>query len=373
MRAATVFHLGVKELRSLARDPVMLGLMVYAFTLAVYASATALPEALNKAPIAIVDEDRSPLSTRLVAAFYPPLFLEPELISAAEMDAQLDAGRATFAVSIPPDFQRDVLAGRQPEIQLNIDATRVGQAFTGAGYVQTIIDQEVRAFVQRYRSVAEPPVSLVLRARFNQTLDKGWFGAANEVVNSITLLSLVLTGAALIREREHGTIEHLLVMPVTPAEIMLSKVWSMGAVVLGAALLSLLLIVQGALEMPIRGSVPLFLIGAALHLFATTSLGIFLATLARSMPQFGLLLILVLLPMEMLSGGSTPRENMPDAVRFVMSAAPTTHFVSLSQSILFRGSGLSVVWPSFLALATIGTVLFAISLSRFRKALNAMA
>src|SRR5690606_16931887 len=179
-----------------------------------------------------------------------------------------------------------------------------------------------------------------------------------------TMLSIILTGAALIREREHGTIEHLLVMPVTPAQIMISKVWSMGLVVLVASGLSLILVVQGVLRVPIEGSIALFLAGAALHLFATTSMGIFMATLARTMPQFGLLLILTLLPLQMLSGGTTPRESMPPFVQDIMLAAPTTHFVSLGQAILYRGAGFNSVWPQFLGLLVIGLIFFIIALGR---------
>jgi ABC-2 type transport system permease protein len=162
-------------------------------------------------------------------------------------------------------------------------------------------------------------------------------------------------------------------MPVTPTEIMLAQVWSMGLVVLVAAAFSLTFIVRGALHVPIEGSVALFLTGAALHLFATTAMGIFMATLARSMPQFGMLLVLVLLPLQMLSGGNTPRESMPQFVQNVMLAAPTTHFVELGQAILFRGAGIDVVWRPFLWLAVIGSVLFALSLMRFRKTLSQMA
>jgi ABC-2 type transport system permease protein len=182
----------------------------------------------------------------------------------------------------------------------------------------------------------------------------------------------VLTGAALIREREHGTIEHLLVMPVTPLEIMVSKVLAMGLVVLAASAASLIVIVHGILSMPIQGSIALFLAGAAVNLFATTSLGIFLATVARSMPQFALLFILVALPLEMLSGGATPRESMPSLVQNIMLAAPTTHFIILAQNILFRGSGLDVVWPQFVALGAIGAALFGFALARFRETISEM-
>lgn len=372
-RLKNIFRLGRKELWSLARDPMMLLLIIYVFTVSVYTAATAMPETLHNAPIAIVDEDDSPLSARIVSAFYPPHFTSPVMISLNEMDQGMDSGKYTFVLNIPPDFQRDVFAGRTPEIQLNIDATRMSQAFTGNSYVQQIVMAEINEFVQRYRARSELPVDLALRARFNPTLERAWFGSLMEVINSVTMLSIILTGAALIREREHGTIEHLLVMPVTPGEIMVAKIWSMGLVVLVAAALSLTLMVRGLLHVPIEGSIVLFLCGAALCLFAMTSLGIYMATLARSMPQFGLLLMLTLMPLMMLSGGQTPRESMPELVQNVMLAAPTTHFVNLSQAILYRGAGLDVVWKPFLALAVIGTVLFVLALARFRKAINQMA
>lgn len=361
MRADNILNLGVKELRSLARDPIMLLLILFAFTVAVYSASTALPESLNKAPIAIIDEDQSPLSIRIVSAFQPPYFLPPTLMTGSEMDARMDAGLDTFALNIPPEFQRDVLAGRSPTVQLNVDATRISQAFNGSGYVQAIVNQEVQTFVQRYRDNTKLPVELAVRVRFNPELNEPWFGAVVELINNVTLLAIVLTGAALIRERERGTIEHLLVMPVTPLEIMTSKIWAMGLVVLAACGFSLIVVVQWQLAVPLQGSRLLFLCGAAVHLFASTSIGIFMGTFARSMPQFGLLLILVQLPLEMLSGGSTPRESMPEAVQFTMLAAPTTHFVMLAQGILFRGAGWDMVWPQILALTIIGTVFFFIA------------
>lgn len=370
MNIGNILQLGIKELRGLWRDPMMLLLVAYAFTFAVYSAATAQPETLSKAAIAIIDEDRSPLSARIIGAFYPPHFLRPVTINHAEMDARMDAGLDTFALDIPPNFQRDLLAGRQPTIQLNVDATRMSQAFTGSGYIQSIVSSEVMEFAQRYRSNLTLPVDLVIRARFNPTLNKSWFGAVVQVINQVTMLSIILTGAALIREREHGTIEHLLVMPVTPFEIMTGKIWAMAAVVLTACALSLAFVVQGFLAVPIEGSVPLFLVGAAMHLLATTSMGIFLGTLARSMPQFGLLLILVMVPLQMLSGGSTPRESMPELVQYVMLGAPTTHFVMLAQAILYRGAGFDVVWPQFLALGVIAAILFGLALIRFRKSIS---
>ena len=368
-----IYRLGIKELWSLARDPMMLFLIIFMFTGQIYIAATLMPETLNNVPIAFVDEDDSVLSNRIISAFYPPQFITPVLIPLSAVDPGLDAGEYTFVLDIPPDFQNDLIAGKSPAIQLNVDATRMTQAFTGSGYIQQVIFGEVSEFVQGYRISTEPKVSLALRMRYNPNLEQSWFGALSEIINGLTMLSIILAGAALIREREHGTIEHLLVMPVTPIEIMLSKIWSMGLVVIISAGISLTVVVQGLLKIPVQGSVLLFLCAAALCVVATTSMGIFMATVARSMPQFGMLSLLVLLPLELLSGGQTPRESMPEFVQKIMLAAPSTHFVAAGQGILFRGAGIEDVWINFLAMAVIAAVFFMIALNRFRKTISLMA
>ncbi len=368
---ANIFNLGVKELRSLYRDPVLMVFIVFAFSFMVYAAAQGMSQELNNASIAVVDEDQSPLSSRITNAFYKPYFKTPERIRLAEVDKAMDAGRYTFVLDIPPNFQRDVMAGKRPEIQVNVDATMMSQAFTGAGYIQNIINDEITGFLSDERGYNTESIKLVSRYKFNPTLNSIWFGGVMEISNMVTMLSIALTGAALIRERERGTLEHLMVMPLTPSEIMLSKVWAMGLVVLVAAGLSLRFVVQGVLEMPIAGSVPLYMLGTAIFLFSTTSLGIFLGTVARTMPQLGLLIILVFMPLQLLSGGSTPYESMPDIVQTMMLVAPTTHFVSIAQAILYRGAGFAVVWPSLLALVVIGMVFFFASLALFRKSLAA--
>lgn len=370
---SNIWRLGIKELWGLWRDPAMLVPIVFMFGFSVYSGGRSMPETLHKAPIAIVDEDASPLSNRIAAAFYPPQFVGPSMISLEQVDPGMDAGIYTFVLVIPPNFQRDVLAGRTPDLQLNVDATRMTQAFNGSGAIQQIVQGEVASFVQRYQGSTQLPVEINVRARFNQTLDKGWFGTMTQLINNITMVSILLCGAALIREREHGTIEHLLAMPVTPTEIMLSKVWSMGLVVLIAVAASLQLVVKGLVGVPVEGSAALFLLVTALHLFATTAMGIFMATMTRSMPQFALLMILILLPLQMLSGGSTPRESMPVIVQNIMLAAPTTHFTIAGQAILFRGAGLSVVWPQLLALLVIGALFFGVALRRFRRTISQMA
>ena len=363
-----IIQLGIKELRGLWRDPLLMALIVYSFTMSVYVTAKSTPDAINNAAIAIVDEDGSQLSKRVSDAFLPPLFAEPRYLTRPEVDEAMDKGRYTFIVIFPPNFQEKVLANNNPEVQVNVDATRMSQAFTGNGYIQQIIAKEVNDFVTETTGRnAVDTAEVLIRNRFNPNLIKAWEGAMNGLVNNVTMIALILTGAALIRERERGTLEHLLVMPVTPFEIMVSKVWSMSLVVLVATGLSLHFVVQAALKVPVAGSFWLFMTGVVINLFAVTSLGIFLACFARDMPQLGILMILVLLPMQMLSGGTTSQDNMPDLIRWFMQLSPTTHFVNFSKAILFRGAGFDIVWPIFLKMVLIGTLFFSVALKRFRR------
>lgn len=364
-----IYRLGLKELRSLAADKVLLALMVWAFSGAIYEAATGVSQELNHAAVAIVDADDSPLSRRIAAALYPPYFKKPEYIAFAQVDPALDQGRYSFVLVIPAHFQRDLAAGRQPELQLNVDATVMSQAFIGSSYISQIVQGEINVFLTgRREGVGSPPVQLVTRARFNPNLKGFWFGGVMEVINNLTMLTIILVGAAFIREREHGTLEHLLVMPLQPLEIMLAKIWANGLAVLCGASFALTVVIQGVLAVPIAGSVPLFLGAAAVYLFAAASIGIFLGTVARSMPQLGLLIILTILPLQLLSGGVTPRESMPVLVQDLMLLTPTTYFVRLAQAILYRGAGAEAVWADFLAMGAVGAVFFLLALRRLRRA-----
>lgn len=367
---SNILRLGFKELRSLWADKGLLVLMVWAFTGAIYSAAKGVSQELHNAPVAIVDEDRSPLSARLVGSLTPPYFKPAERIGFGAMDRLLDHGRVSFAVVIPANFQRDLVAGRRPVIQLNIDATIMSQAFIGAGYLQQIFVGEINEFLSGRRDASATPIRIVPRVRYNPNLTGFWFGGVMEVINLVNMLTIILVGAAFIREREHGTLEHLLAMPLTPVQIMLAKIWSNGLAVLVGTTISLHLVVKGVLAVPIAGSIPLFLCGAAIYLFSAGSIGIFLATVARSMPQFGLLFILTVIPLQMLSGGVTPRESMPELVQYLMLGAPTTYFVRLAQGILYRGAGLATVWPDFLAIVGIGAVFFTLALLRFRRSVT---
>jgi ABC-2 type transport system permease protein len=371
-RLTNIYRLGIKELFSLRYDAALVFLIVYAFTYSIYAVARQASTEVRHAAVAIVDEDGSPLSRRIRDALLPPRFLLPAALTVQEIDAAMDTGRYTFVIDIPPDFQTDVMRGRRPAIQLNVDATAMTQAGAGTGYIQSIIAHELTTFLGGPAATTTPPVALVVRAQFNPNLEVAPFMAVVQLINSITLIAMFLAGAALIREREHGTIEHLLVMPLTPTEIMLAKIWANGLVIVVATTLSLRLVVQWGLGLAIAGSMALFVAGVIIYLFAIASLSIFLATLARSMPQFALLAFPVFIVMNLLSGGNTPLDSMPPFLQTVMQGSPSTHFVSIAQAILYRGAGFDTVWPEFAATAVIGAVFFVGALRRFRKALTAM-
>lgn len=369
-RLSRTFRLGIKELYSLKADPVLVVLIIYTFTFAIYAVATGAKFEVENAAVAIVDEDRSMLSARLRDALLQPFFKPPELIDAEEIDALMDAGRFVFVVEIPPKFEQDVIAGHHPSVQIDVDATAMSQAGNGASYIQNIILQEVLATSPAANQAA--PVNLIVRAKFNPNLKSEWFTAIMQVINNITMLSVILTGAALIREREHGTIEHLLVMPVRPMEIMLAKIWANGSVIVAGALLSLMIIVERLLGVPVAGSIWLFFASAILYQFSVTSLGILIATVSTSMAQFGLIVMPILIIMNLLSGSTTPMESMPYWLQNVMQFSPSTHFVALSQAVLYRGAGVAIIWPQMLALAGIGAAFFGLAALRFRKSLLAV-
>ena len=370
MRLGAIYRLGLKELVSLRYDPVLVLLILYCFTLAIIAPARGVKIQLENASVAVVDEDRSPLTERLTAALQRPYFQPPVSIPATELDRALEAGRFTFVVDFPPRLHADAREGRQPAIQVNVDATAMAMAGAGARYLERVLAEEPLYHLRDEAPAPSPAVTAVTRLAFNPNGDSTWFLAVMQIVNMITLLGILLTGAALIREREHGTIEHLLVMPLTAAEIMLAKIWANGLVILVAASLSLVLVVKGVLGAPGVGSPGLVVLGLAVYLFALTALGILLATLARTMPQFGLLSIPVFLVMYMLSGANTPLDAMPEVLQRVMLISPTTHIVAYMQSLVFRGAGLDLVWHHLAATLGLGIIAFLLALARFRQTVS---
>ena len=363
-----IFRLVIKELRSIRADPTMLILVVYAFSISVNTVATgAVTEATNLS-VGIVDEDGSDLSRRIAEGLVPPTFQPPVQIQPREIDPKMDQGKLLFVVEIPPNFEADI---RRPTQDRDPDQCRRHRGGPGRQRRELSEDRDLQRdpvlHHRRGRSKAVP-INLVVRAAFNPNLKTSWFSAMTQVINQITLLTVILTGAALIREREQGTVEHLLVMPVVPPEIMLAKMFANGLVILVAAMLSLQFVVHCWIGSPIDGSLLLFLFGAAIYALVVAALGIMLGTLATTMGQFGLLAMPVLMVTQLLSGSSTPMESMPVWLQYVMQTiSPTPHFVAFAQAVLFRGADITLVWRPMVAMLVIGVVYFAVASSRFKR------
>jgi ABC-2 type transport system permease protein len=366
---SNVFRLGVKELSSLASDSILSFFIVYSFSFALYSEATGIKTEVANAPIAIVDSDRSVLSARIYDGLQQPYFRRPALIDRASVDSALDLGHYPFVLDIPPHFEADVLRGRNPLLQLNIDATAMTQAAVGGGYITSIVQRETANYLQSRGIDRELPVRSVTRTFFNPNLEGVWHNAVDALLQNLSMLTILLVGAAVIRERERGTIEHLLVMPVRPNEIAAAKIGANVLVVAVAGTLSLLIVVNRLLQVPIAGSLPLFVGGMAIYLFAIASLGMLLATIANSMPQFSLLAIPVFLTLNMLSGGPSPLEAMPEPLQVAVQISPAMHFVQFTLAVLSRGAGFNVVWPHLAALTGLGIIFLTLALSRFRSML----
>lgn len=368
-----IFQLGLKEMVSLWRDPVLLFLIAYSFTFSIYTPAKSAVMDVVNASIAVVDEDNSQAARAVREAFLPPLFLPAAQIDFKDINRDMDSGKYTFVVNIPPKFQSDLEKDTKPTVQIITDATAMSQAGRAPGYIQQIILDTIQPFWSgRGKANDMPLVQLDTRARFNPNMEQSWFVAINQLINNISVLAIFLTGAAVLREREHGNIEHLLVMPLHPYELMTAKIWANGLIVILAAVISLFAVVKGAIGVPVAGSVFLFVVGLCVYLFSVTALGIMLATLVRSMPQFGLLAFPVFIVMSLLSGGQTPLESMPIFLQKAMQFVPSTHFVSFSQAVLFRDATPAMVWPDLAKMFAIGCAYMVFTLSRFRKMLAAV-
>jgi ABC-2 type transport system permease protein len=366
---SNVFRLGLKEFGSLASDKVLAFFLVYSFSFAIYTQATGVNTEITNAPIAVVDSDRSALAARIRDGLLKPYFRRPALIDRGDVDRTMDRGIYSFVLDVPPHLEADVVNGRVPALQLNIDATAMTYAGIGGAYVESIVQQETKNYFKARGIEAQFPITPVTRALFNPNLEGLWFHAVMEVLEAVSMLAILLVGAAVIRERERGTIEHLLVMPVRASEIVAAKIWANGLVILVATGLSLILVVGTVLKVPIQGSIALFLGGTAVYLFAIASLGILLATIANTMPQFALMALPVFMILNMLSGGFSPLESMPQPLQVAIQASPAVHYVKFAQAVLYRAAGFDLVWRDIAVLTGLGAVFLSLALLRFRKML----
>jgi ABC-2 type transport system permease protein len=361
-----IYRLGLKELISFRYDYVLIVMVIYSFTVMVIVTAKGTGLQVRNSSVAYVDEDQSSLSTRIIEAIQPPFFQKPQAITFPEINQILDRAEYIFVIHIPTGFQKDLMSGKTPEVGIDVDATAIGHAKLGTTYLSRIINDEIQTYLHGAQKPLEPPVQVTTRVLYNQNRESSWFMGVVFLTHMITLLSLILPAAALIKEKERGTVEHLLVMPLVPLEITIAKVWASSFIVVAGAMFSLFFSIKWVIGAPIHGSTLLFFLGTIVFLYATTELGVFLATIAKNQPQAGLLSMPIIVPINLLSGGVTPLESMPRFLQVIMQFAPTTHYMEFCSRVLFRDAGIGVVWPQLLAMAAIGTVLFIGAMLRFR-------
>lgn len=361
----------LKEWRSLFGDGVLAVLLVVVFTVMVYQTANSGGTDLRNATVGVVDLDRSSLSREIIHALPQPYFAPAQIITREEVDARMDRGDFVFVLLFPPDFERDVLLNRAPEVQLLVDATAMTQAGVGQGYLMQIFQQEILAFLQQKDLMQQVlPTQSVVNIAFNPNGESKWFLGVMEVNNMATMLGLLLVGAAVIRERERGTMAHLLVMPVNATQIVLSKILANILVVCLAATLSMAWVVGGVLGVQIQGSVWLYGFGLWVFLFSVSSLAVMLATVAPTMPQYSLLMIPLYVVALMFSGAASPRSNMPQMAQSLSEYWPTTQFAAFAQNVIFRGASWDLVYPQLLLMSVSGVVFLLLALARFKHMLE---
>ena len=362
----------VKELRQLSRDRVLLLIIAYFFTADVYMSGIGIKLNLSNASVMAIDHDHSAASRELIYRFRAPYFkLLGELDSEQHARRLLDQGKLLMVLDIPEHFQRDLLRGKRVSVQLQADTsnTVLGTlASTYAAQISAGFGQDFAlARLGLGQSDALPLIEDRHRVLYNPNQVDSWFMSISELLTVITMLSMMLPAAAAVREKERGTIEQLAVSPLTPFQILFPKVIAMGLVILAGVAACLYFILIPLFDVPVKGSSGLFFAVTALYVFATSGIGLFIATISRNLGQVSMLVILILMPILLLSGAWTPPEAMPQALRWAMYVSPLFYFIELGYDILLKGAGFDILWDSLLELALLGIVVFSFGVWRFRR------
>ena len=356
-----------KEMLQLSRDVPIGLLLVYSLTLAVYIAGNGIRSQLHNASILVLDADHSFSSRELIHRFQAPFFrLEGEIADPQE-------GKAMAVLEIPPRFHEQLMTGERTAVQFLVDTTNAPQGLSAASYAVRIIaqfEQEIvlaRVGGTETSSQKLPVIVSDHRVWYNPDQNDTWFESVSHLLRQITIFAILLPAAALVREKERGTVEQLLVSPLTPFQIMLPKVLAMTVVILCATAVALFGIMRPAFGVPIRGSALLFFTLTALFVFSTAGMGLAAATIARNQAQVGMMTLLVVAPMMLLSGLVAPMEALPTWTRNLMILSPLRYFIDIANGILLKGSDLSLLWESVLSMVLLGGGLFGFGMWRFRR------
>jgi ABC-2 type transport system permease protein len=362
-----------KEVLQLGRDLPLLLFLLYSFSLSVYVSGVGLTMQLQNADLLVHDADHSVSSRELIHRFQPPYFrFQGEIADPREGLRRLDEGTAMVLLDIPPRFH-EALAGREATaVQLLVDTTNAPQGLSAAGYAAQITSRfgsEVGLASVGLSSTqsAIPTITSAHRVWFNPNQDETWFQSISHLLRMITVFAVLLPAAALVREKERGTVEQLLVSPLSPFQIMLAKVLAMTAVILLCAAIALFGVLQPVFHVPMKGSAWLFFLLTGLHVFTTSGFGLVAATVTRNQAQVGMITLFLVGPMMLLSGVTTPYESMPKLVQMIMAISPLRYYIDITYGVLLKGAGLDILWKSVGAMVLLGGGLFAFGMWRFRR------
>lgn len=363
-----------KEMLQFLRDPIMMLILFYAFVMGVRNAGTSVSMQIQHAPIAFIDNDGSRASRELINNFHEPWFTSHGVLSGArEGRMMLDSGKVLAVLDIPPQFERTLLRGDPAPIQLQLDGCNSSVAQILDGYVGQVVGPLSRRLGLLSQGIAFTPTTQPPglgddhRIWFNPNLEDSWFQSVTQLIQVTTMLALLLPAAAMVREKERGTIEQLTVSPLSPLQIILPKVISMTAVIIVGSCLSLFIVIGPMFHVPMKGSLALFFALTAVYVFAMTGIGVFIASVSRNLAQVGLLSMLLLTPMIYLSGKFTPPEAMPSALLAVMYIQPTHYYLDMVFGILLKGAGVRILWESILIMSGIGGIIFIAAMLNFRR------
>ena len=362
-----------KEILQLSRDVPLLLFLLYSFSLSVVVSGAGITMQLTNAELLVHDADHSHSSRELIHRFQLPYFtFAGEISDPREGLRQLDQGRVMLLLEIPPRFHEALMSGERTAVQVLVDTTNAPQGLSAAGYSVRIAglfgtETGLASAGLSGAEAAIPRVSSAHRVWFNPTQDERWFQSIAHVLRMTTIFAVLLPAAALVREKERGTVEQLLVSPLSPFQIMFSKVLAMSGVILIALSLALYGVLHPVFHVPMKGSTGLFFLLTTLHVFTTAGFGLVAATMAKNQAQVGMMTLFVVGPMLLLSGITSPYESMPKWVQTVMTFSPLRYYIDITYGVMLKGAGLDLLWKPVGAMLLLGGALFGFGMWRFRR------
>ncbi|NEQ48128.1 MAG: ABC transporter permease [Leptolyngbya sp. SIOISBB] len=356
--------LAMKEVQQILRDKKLLFLLVFPPTIQLLLYGLILNPDVQYLKLGIVDQAQVAASRELVAALTENEVFVADRYSPSQqaLGERVRQGDITVGVVFPPEFNRQLSQDKPAEIQVLVDGVDANTAGIASGYLTQIVQQFNRQL--RDRAVL-PLVDPKITFLYNPGLISSWFFVPAMMGVVLTLIGSLVSSAALIREKDTGTLEQLLMTPASAAEILLAKVVPLFALLLGDALLALG-VAHAVFGVPLRGSFLLFLGLSGLYVFVGIGIGMLLATLCQNQQQVMLTSFFINMPLIQLSGAIAPIESMPAFFRYLSLLNPLRHYVAILRAVLLRGVGLEVIWPNAIALLVFATVLGAISTNQFR-------